>query len=466
MYRKVSLTDTARRGAMSLRLIYGVGYGKTWFGNWGYRYGRGSYGVTHRMYRDSMEALQSLPLCLLVPHFGSLRHEIPAIIAKYQTIACNSILTLGQLFHFMLELKRHLPPETMTAMNFQGIASQPACRWSSKRVEMAAQVIVDTLKKAGNQWIPRQDVRDTARIYIGDTGLLDFVLKSIGNHVVGTHMVRRLVNPVTKVLEYCLEDISHSISSGGGNAEDHYNQRLPPTSGMFLRSRPQHLTRMQLMRDMFYLYKYILKEHSPTVMTGIFSTIPLAVRVILDTKHLVRDYNGDQLALRKNTITDNRIQVLCTVNFKTEWPIHSYDPILIPANTTVGDLKMIAETYFRETYLGLHSFVAESLVEGGDSDAELVMSIVEATGGSIAVVGSNRIINEEEVIYEGYSGRVVDCPCGAKENDGERMISCDVCEVWQHSRCLDFPNGEEIPSVFLCICCEQNIIDLPPSLLF
>lgn len=221
------------------------------------------------------------------------------------------------------------------------------------------------------------------------------------------------------------------------------------------------------MRDMFYLYKYILKEQNPTMMTGIFNTIPLAVRVILDTKHLVRDYDGDQMAFRKNTTTNNRIQIMCTVQFKTEeWPIHSYDPILVPANATVGDLKKIAETHFRETYLGMKSFVVESLMEGGDSDTELVTSIVEATGGTVAVLGNHRIINGDEVIYEGYSGGVVDCPCGAKEDDGERMISCDVCEVWQHSRCLDIPNGEEIPRVFLCRCCERNIVDLPPSLLF
>ena len=74
---------------------------------------------------------------------------------------------------------------------------------------MATRVIVEALKRTKFRWVSRQEVRDAARAYIGDTGLLDFVLKSLGNHVVGNYLVRRSLNPVTKVLEYCLEDISN-----------------------------------------------------------------------------------------------------------------------------------------------------------------------------------------------------------------------------------------------------------------
>jgi hypothetical protein len=65
---------------------------------------------------------------------------------------------------------------------------------------MATRVIVEALKRAEFRWVSRQDVRDAARAYIGDTGLLDFVLKSLGNHVVGNYLVRRCLNPVTKLV--------------------------------------------------------------------------------------------------------------------------------------------------------------------------------------------------------------------------------------------------------------------------
>ena len=36
-------------------------------------------------------------------------------------------------------------------------------------------------KESGHGWMTWQDVRDAARLRIGDTGLLDYVLKSMNN---------------------------------------------------------------------------------------------------------------------------------------------------------------------------------------------------------------------------------------------------------------------------------------------
>ncbi|KAL2545806.1 PHD finger protein MALE STERILITY 1 [Forsythia ovata] len=110
----------------------------------------------------------------------------------------------------MLELKFQVPKDSSTLYSSQYpglVLSDTSCRWSPKRVEMAIRVVIQALKRAELRWVSRQEVRDAARAYIGDTGLLDFVLKSLGNHVVGKYFIRRCLNPVTKVLEYCLQDI-------------------------------------------------------------------------------------------------------------------------------------------------------------------------------------------------------------------------------------------------------------------
>ena len=31
---------------------------------------------------------------------------------------------------------------------------------------------------------------------------------------------------------------------------------------------------------------------------------------------------------------------------------------------------------------------------------------------------------------------IVDCVCGTKDDDGERMLACDNCSIWQHTRCV------------------------------
>ena len=67
------------------------------------------------------------------------------------------------------------------------------------------------------------------------------------------------------------------------------------------------------------------------------------------------------------------------------------------------------ERKFRELNWGLRSFIVES--------------VIAEEGQKIVLEGSNTerwIINE--LIYESrVNHRVVDCACGAKEDDGERM---------------------------------------------
>ncbi|OIT28422.1 phd finger protein [Nicotiana attenuata] len=45
----------------------------------------------------------------------------------------------------------------------------------------------------------------------------------------------------------------------------------------------------------------------------------------------------------------------------------------------------------------------------------------------------------------------VDCFCGAKDDDGERMLACDVCGVWQHTGCAGIPDLDAIHARFICL---------------
>ncbi|EXB79993.1 hypothetical protein L484_004031 [Morus notabilis] len=289
--RKVSLNDTSRKKGMELRLIHGIAYGEPWFGRWGYKFGRGTFCVTQQMYQRALEALSGMPLTLLIHNFlyPPNNQDLSLIFSKYQALSDHSLTTLGDLFHFMLELKSRLPKDTsnMESCN-PGILVETTCRWSPKRVEMATRVIVEFLKRAQFRWVSRQEVRDAARNYIGDTGLLDFVLKSLGNQIVGNYLVRRSLNPVTKVLEYCLEDVSNHVFIN--NNSNHEGNNLV-VNGSRMRAMYK-ITRFQLMKDVFYLYKCVLKENVK-MNSGVLSAISVAVRIVLDSKYLVKEYSPE-----------------------------------------------------------------------------------------------------------------------------------------------------------------------------
>ncbi|XP_059645827.1 PHD finger protein MALE STERILITY 1 [Cornus florida] len=453
--REVSLYDNSQKRSMDLSLIHGVAYGMPWFGRWGYSFHRGSFGVTPTMYQKAVEAIKSMPLSLLVHHLVSFNHEISIIFSRYQTLSAHSLVTLGDLLHFMLEIKSRLPKESCVDSYKPGLLVETSCRWSPKRVEMATRVIVEALKRAEFRWVSRQEVRDAARAYIGDTGLLDFVLKSLGNHIVGNYLVRRSLNPVTKVLEYCLEDISKAI---------------PNQEGIVMKDSKvktqYNITRLQLVRDMFHLYKHVLKDQKPTMTAGILATIPIASRIILDSKYLIKDYPEDLPP--KLLGLETKSKLYCTVMLSNNGHevderlgniiMAPYECIMLRHNATFDELKLEVERSFREIYWGLRCLVVQSIANLKAKGSDLVFGLVEE-GGKLVFKGTNgerRIITED--IYEGTNSNcVMDCPCGAKDNDGERMISCDICEVWQHSRCARIPDDEEIPNIFLCSRCEQDI---------
>lgn len=421
---------------MEFRVLHGLAYGEHWFGRWGYRFARGTFGVSKQMYQKATEAIQTIPLCIFLHHLGTFRNEITFIVSRYQTLSECSLVTLGDLFHFMMELKSRLPKENSR----DGIPVENTCRWSLKRVELATQVIVEALRKSKFKWVSRQEVRDAARAYIGDTGLLDFVLKSLGNHIVGKYLVRRSLNPVTKVLEYCLEDISNSFPK----------QEVLVTNDS-RKARYQNITRIQIMKDIYYLYKHILKEQK-----GSFPSIPLATRIILDSKYLVKDYFGDYSPLKFESGPEKNINLYCTVMLDKAKP--PYELVVLKDNVSIDELKLEVEKVFRGLYWGLRDLVVTSIVNLNSKGEDLVSAVVEA-GSKIVFEGSG--IKNEDIYESGENNHIVDCNCGTKDDDGERMISCDICEVWQHTRCVQIPNNEEIPHIFICDRCERDILFFP-----
>ncbi|KAG7945593.1 hypothetical protein I3843_15G160000 [Carya illinoinensis] len=80
-------------------------------------------------------------------------------------------------------------------------------RWSAERYNLAEQSMFEVLKAEGATFgnpISRPALRTAARKRIGDTGLLDHLLKHIDGKVVGTERFRRCFSP-NGVMEYWLE---------------------------------------------------------------------------------------------------------------------------------------------------------------------------------------------------------------------------------------------------------------------
>ena len=49
----------------------------------------------------------------------------------------------------------------------------------------------------------------------------------------------------------------------------------------------------------------------------------------------------------------------------------------------------------------------------------------------------------------------VACMCGTRDDDGERMIACDGCGEWSHTRCAGYPDSLPSPDHFVCAHCSS-----------
>lgn len=236
------------------------------------------------------------------------------------------------------------------------------------------------------------------------------------------------------------------------------------------------------MKDVRVLYKNIIKDQKQALGSGILSGMSMAARIILDTKYFVKEYPGEISTKVEMGCLEGKLKLYCTVSLRNNDQLNEglmikganpmpvlplpYECITLKSNATFEELKLEVERSFREVYWGLRNFVVESIVNVNAKEHDLVFGLVEV-GRRIVFEGRNKLDRgvignelENNGLIKEYN-KNVDCLCGTQDNDGERMVCCDICEVWQHTRCVRIPNSEEVPHIFLCTRCEQEIMILP-----
>lgn len=455
------MVDTSRKKSIDLRLLLGVAYGSPWFSRWGYQYRMGSFGVTEEFYAQALDQLSSLPLDTLVAESSIAGHSWDVSRVIHRRLRWSSqcepftrLSTVRDLLRYLLSLRNRpaishpnppqppkLPSKPQTKRSavmekrkrcrgFDAVAAELESRWPVRRLRVAAEVIVDALLDHGG--MTRQEVRDAARLTIGDTGLLDFVLKSLGNCIVGNHVVRRTSNPATRVLEFRLEEIpDEGVVEAEREEED-----SPGTPSLGVEQVERELE---------------------VVCQALVAARPEAARAILDAKHWIKrfplvDDNDDRLRFLCKWMPSAREMRKLTRSLPPP------EVVVVEAHASIGDLRREAEKAMRETYCMMEGFRLRRLdgVEGEEWDPVMVGG---AESGSIVAVSGEGANLECELRCEGGADSwSVGCACGARDDDGERMVACDSCDVWHHTRCIGISDGQPAPPLFLCSSCGSSIL--------
>ena len=212
-------------------------------------------------------------------------------------------------------------------------------------------------------------------------------------------------------------------------------------------------------RDLRYLYESLLHPQT-MVINGHQARRDVAIssaEKLLDCKHFVKDYRVESIT------NSSAICLSCEVELIDESEDSAINPppelIILHPNATVSDLKLETSKAFQEVYLMFTRFQAEELLGYGSvDDTTQVKLLLGSTTESVRVrgicAGKNGLSRFR--MERGVERWTVDCSCGAKDDDGERMLACDICGVWRHTRCSGIDDSDAVPAKFVCHRCRSS----------
>lgn len=441
--RKVSVMDVSKKFEMEYRLLHAVTKGHPWYGEWGYEFGTGSFGITRDVYNRSVESLSSLPLSTLLSQGWNPSSRLLEVISFYQSLSKRKLVNIRDLFCFLLSLihgaRKSFSRDGDAIFNKvrsrdRGVLGS----WTRSEVERVEEAIVRVLRAvSSSNWVSRRALRGAA-YRVASAELLDHCLRELGDQSVFSVMViSSRWNPDSGDFEYRLEP--------GGTAS------TVNTSGKkssFI-SRPSE---DNLIRDLRYLYDSILHPHK-MLNEGTHATDYVeAAQRLLDCKQFMKDYRAEEAPSTANPFS---ISLLCQVEVADHAMSSTICPpeiINLSPDATVSDLKHEVSRAFRDVYLMYRRFQADDLLDHrGVDDSTLVKHLTGVTN-LVRVRGRCFVKNgvSKYRMERGLENWTVDCKCGAKDDDGERMLACDVCGVWQHTRCSGIDDSESVPASFIC----------------
>lgn len=436
--------DISKKHGMDYRLLHAITSGHPWYGEWGYKFGAGSFAHTSDSYQEAVDVLSGIHLALYFSHRNPIRTPLQNTIALYWALSDRQLVTVRDLFRFIMHLLHQARKDAeMSKPVMDGeVESSVLCMWNKEDVDRAEAAMLKILRAVqSGRWVSWRALRGAASKAVDSQELLDYSLRGLRGKLMNDgHFIAVRCNAETSAIEYRLET---------------YCNQSPVDATVFGPS-VEHLV-----HDLRFLYDALLNPE--TMLSSqpevVGASSHSAASKILDCKQFIKHY--DESAAPEAPLNTNLLSVSCSIELLDHPKDYTAPPVelvLLPASATLGQLKILSAKVFQETYLMFHSFQAEQLPDFPNlSDMTLVKHVL---GSSQLVRVRGRCTGDHRRIVQfrmerGLENWTVDCTCGAKDDDGERMMACDVCGVWQHTRCSGISDFEEVPDKFICRKCAS-----------
>lgn len=452
--RKVSVMDVSKKYGLEYRLLHAIIKGRTWYGDWGYEFGAGSFALTFDAYKSAVDTLSSLPLSIFLPQGLKSNTRLQDVISFYQSLSKCELVNVKDLFCFLMRLIHDVhksSPRVGDATCKKLRTSLGDLSWSRADVGRVEEAMFRVLRAvSGSNWVTYRALRG-AVCRVAPPALLEHCLMELGGKLAAEGMVvNARHNPDSGALEYRLEPQNVPIIT---TRDESCVANHPPSEEV-------------LKQDLKFLYESMLHpqtmlSYAPDLTRNLAMS---SAEKLLDCKQFVKDYKVEKLLSENGVVVCLSCQLELVDQSEEIAPDPPAELVVLPVSATVSDLKIEASKAFQEVYLAFRRFQAEELPGYGSvedsTQVKLLMGLTESVRVRGRCLGKNGLSKFR--VERGIERWTVSCICGAKDDDGERMLACDVCEVWQHTRCSGINDSDAVPAKFVCYRCRE-LLQMTPT---
>ncbi|KAE8673926.1 peroxidase 47-like [Hibiscus syriacus] len=414
-------------------------------GEWGCGFGTGSFALTVDSYKSAVETLSSLPLSIFLLQELKPNTQLQDVISFYQSLSKSKLVNMKDLFRFLMKLIHDARKSTSRVGDPTFKRQRTSSSWSRADVARVEEAMFRVLRAvSGSNWVSSRSLRG-AVCRVASPALLENCLMELRGKVSAEgRVVNARRNPDSGSLEYRLEPRNFSARTSGN---DTCVPNCPPCEEI-------------LKQDLKFLYQSILHPQTMSICSPdeIRNLAISSAEKLLDCKQFVKHYKNETLSSGNGDLICISCKLELTDQHKEVAPDPPAELVVLPVKATVSDLKIEALKVFQEVYLAFRRLQAEELVGfGGVEDSTQVKLLIGSTGSArLRVRCPGKVGVSKYRLERGMERWTVECKCGAEDDDGERMLACDVCGVWQHTKCSGTKDSEAVPAKFVCNRCIQS----------
>jgi hypothetical protein len=197
--------DISKKHGMEYRLLLAVTNGHPWYGEWGYKFGAGSFALTSDTYQNAVDMLSSVQLALYFSHRGPIRTQVQNTIALYWALSDRQLVTLRDLFRFVMHLLNQAQKVSKPSTDKRReLTCNVLCTWTAEDLDRAEAAMLKVLRAVqSGQWVSWRALRGAASKAVDSQELLDYSLKELGGKQLDDgHFVAVRCNAKTSAIEY------------------------------------------------------------------------------------------------------------------------------------------------------------------------------------------------------------------------------------------------------------------------